>query len=254
MNVHAAASAGFGRAGEDYERGRPDYPNAARKHLTTTLGLRPGSTVLDLAAGTGKLTRALIGTGADVIAVEPVDGMRARLIATTPGVRVLAGTAERIPLDDGSVGAVTVAQAFHWFDARAAAAEIHRVLRPQGRLAVIWNAWDTSVPWIAAVQDVVHAHTRGAPQQRTSPWSQEVDATGLFTALTENTFPNHVTGGRDILVARILSTSYISALPAGGRAQVTSDVLAVVNGDPATADTEILEMPYTTYVTWGEAR
>lgn len=252
--VHAAASAGFCRAGEDYERGRPDYPAAARDHLITTLGLHPGRTVLDLAAGTGKLTRALVSTGAAVIAVEPVDGMRARLIATTPGARVLTGTAERIGLDDASVDAVTVAQAFHWFDARAAAAEIHRVLRPLGRLAVIWNAWDESVAWVAAVMAVVHAHTAGAPQQRTSRWARELAATALFSGLTQDTFANAVSGSREILVARILSTSYIAALPTKGRERVARDVLAIVDRDPATTGIETITMPYTTHVTWCAAR
>jgi len=252
--VHATASAGFDRAGEDYERGRPDYPAAAREQLIATLGLSPGRTVLDLAAGTGKLTRALVGTGAEVIAVEPVDGMRERLNATTPGARVLAGTAERIGLDEGSVDAVTVAQAFHWFDARAAAAEIHRVLRPRGRLAVIWNAWDESVAWVAAVMAVVHAHTAGAPQQRTSAWARELAATTLFTGLTQDTFANVVSGGREILVARILSTSYIAAMPTEGRDRVARDVLAIVDRDPATAGIEMIAMPYTTHVTWCEAR
>ncbi len=254
MSVHAAAATGFGRADEEYERGRPDYPAPARAQLIATLGLRPGRSVLDLAAGTGKLTRALAETGAEVIAVEPVPGMRARLLATTPEARVLAGTAERIPLDDGSVHAVTVAQAFHWFDARAAAGEIHRVLRPRGRLAVIWNAWDENVPWVSEVMGIVHAHAAGAPQQRTSPWARRLAATALFSPLTQNTFPNLVTGGRDVLVARILSTSYIAALPAPGREQVARDVLAIADRDPATAGREMIAMPYTTHVSWCEAR
>ena len=104
--VHAAAATGFGRAGDDYEKGRPGYPPAALAHLGQVLGLAPGVTVLDLAAGTGKLTRELIGTGAEVIAVEPVDGMRAKLEAALPQVRALTGTAEAIPLAGGSVDAV----------------------------------------------------------------------------------------------------------------------------------------------------
>ena len=85
---------------------------------------------------------------------------------------MLEGTAEQIPLPDASVAAVTVAQAFHWFDTAAAAAEIQRVLRPEGRLAVIWNAWDEQVDWVAAMMEIIHAHVDDAPQQRTSSWPQ----------------------------------------------------------------------------------
>ena len=126
------ATRGFAAA-DVYERGRPDYPAAAIAKIVERLGLRPGRTVLDLAAGTGKLTRLLAPSGANVIAVEPVHEMRAELERRVPGIAALAGTAERIPLTDGYVDAVTVGQAFHWFDADKALREIHRVLTPRRR-------------------------------------------------------------------------------------------------------------------------
>ena len=124
--IHPTAAAGFSLGAAAYERGRPGYPAEAIGWLAEQLGLRAGRTVLDLAAGTGKLTRALVETGAEVVAVEPVDEMRAQLEAAVPAARALAGTAEEIPLADGAVDAVTVAQAFHWFDRDAAFTEIHR--------------------------------------------------------------------------------------------------------------------------------
>ena len=130
--IHEAAAVGFARGADAYERGRPEYPADALEPLR----LSPDLTVLDLAAGTGKLTRPLAASGARVIAVEPVAEMRAALPSS---VETLDGTAESIPLGDGSVDLVTVGQAFHWFDGDAALAEIHRVLRPGGRLALVWN-------------------------------------------------------------------------------------------------------------------
>jgi SAM-dependent methyltransferase len=128
--VHRSASRGFARASEAYERGRPGYPPEAVARLARELELRPGRVVLDLAAGTGKLTAHLVGTGAELVAVEPVAEMRAVIERALPGVAAYAGTAEEIPLETNSVDAVTVAQAFHWFSGEEALVEIHRVVRP----------------------------------------------------------------------------------------------------------------------------
>jgi SAM-dependent methyltransferase len=246
--VHRAASVGFDRAGEDYERGRPGYPEAAVARLAAALELGPGRVALDLAAGTGKLTRALVSTGAELIAVEPVAGMRRALVASMPGVRALEGTAEAIPVADESVDAVLVAQAFHWFDTAVAAAEIHRVLRPDGGLGVIWNSWDETVSWVARVQARVHEHVGNAPQQRSSVWQAELAASGLFGRLEREQFPNAVRGDIAVLRARVASTSYISALPDDERAAVLDDVGAIVAAERSLSDA--FEMPYTTTVTW----
>jgi len=126
----------FGRVAEEYDRVRPEYPRAAIARAADELGLEGGATVLDLGAGTGKLTRLLAERFADVIAVEPDDEMRRRI-----GGDARHGTAESIPLGDGAVDAVFVGDAFHWFDAPAALAEISRVVRRGGALAVLWNDW-----------------------------------------------------------------------------------------------------------------
>ncbi len=131
MRIDDAAE-GVGRAADAYERGRPAYPVPAVAWLAEALGVAPGTVVVDLGAGTGKLTRMLAAYGATLVAVEPVAAMRAKLAASMPGMRALEGTAESMPLPDGSADAVTVGQAFHWFDGERALAEIHRVLRPHG--------------------------------------------------------------------------------------------------------------------------
>src|SRR5690242_7276633 len=186
--MHPTATAGFGSSADAYERGRPGYPDAAVAHLAAELAIGPEARVLDLAAGTGKLTRLLVEGGAAVVAVEPVAAMRAALERALPGVAVLDGTAESIPLPDGSVDAVTVAQAFHWFDAEAAIAEIHRVLRTGGRLGLIWNVMGADAQWLAAVRGLVHGIRGAAPAYGPSPWHEAFRATSLFTPLTERTF------------------------------------------------------------------
>jgi ubiquinone/menaquinone biosynthesis C-methylase UbiE len=131
----------FGRIAVDYDDARPDYAPEALSRAAAALELGPAARVVDLAAGTGKLTRPLVERFAEVVAVEPGDEMRAVLEARTPGAVSRAGTAERIPLPDDWADAVFVADAFHWFDAPAALREIARVLRSGGGLALLWNDW-----------------------------------------------------------------------------------------------------------------
>lgn len=131
----------FGRIASEYDGIRPDYAPEALHRAEEALCLTASSRIADLAAGSGKLTRALAGRFAEVVAVEPDDEMRAVLARRSAGVEVLAGTAEEIPLADESVDAVFVGDAFHWFDGEAAVAELARVLRPRGGLALLWNHW-----------------------------------------------------------------------------------------------------------------
>jgi SAM-dependent methyltransferase len=256
--VHDTAARGFTRAGEDYELGRPGYPDGAVSLLASELGIGPGRTVVDLAAGTGKLTRSLQPLGAHLIAVEPLAEMRERLSAALPGVETADGTAEALPLETASVDAVLVAQAFHWFDAAAAATEIDRVLRPGGGLAVLRNSWDESVGWVARVQDLVHAYAGNTPRHDTSPWREQVDATGLYSRFSECTFVHVVLGDLDALLARVASVSYISALDERERTHVLDEVRTIVAASPETRGQRNLPMPYLTEVAWcwsvGEGR
>ncbi len=244
--THPTAAAGFDRAADAYERGRPGYPADAVAHLAAHFRLGEGVTVLDLAAGTGKLTRMLATTGATLIAVEPVEGMRRVLATAVPGALVLAGTAEHIPVEDGSADAVTVAQAFHWFDADRAVAEIARVLRPGGGLGLIWNTFDTSVPWVEALRTLVDAHRRGEPAYGHTGWRDAFTATRLFAPLEEHTFALVQELGTEELVDRIGSTSYIATLDEADRRELFEELRALVADLPRP-----LRLPYRTdtYVT-----
>ena len=138
-----------------YERGRPGYPEEAVRWL---VGDEPRD-VVDLGAGTGKLTRALVALGHRVTAIEPLDEMRAELDAAVPDARALAGRAEAMPLPDASADVVASAQAFHWFDHDAALPEIARVLRPGGSLALVWNSRDDRDPWMAQLSAIIGNET-----------------------------------------------------------------------------------------------
>ena len=248
--VHDTAARGFSRARAEYERGRPGYPEQAVSLLADELGIGPGRTVVDLAAGTGKLTRSLVRMGADVRAVEPLAGMREQLVESVPGAAVLDGTAEALPLDDASVDVIVVAQALHWFDTAVAAAEINRVLRPDGGLGVIWNAWDESTPWVARLQELVHAYVGQTPQHATSPWQRELAATGLFTPLRERHFPHLVQGDLEALLARVSSVSYIATLDQHERQHVLAQVRELISADPQTRGRAEFGTPYVTHAAW----
>ena len=162
-----------------YERGRPDYPPAVVDALAAELSIGPGSRVLDLAAGTGKLTRALVAAGLDVVAVEPQPELRDVLGESVGAERVLDGLAEAIPLPDESVAAVTVADGFHWFDQAEALKEIRRVLAPGGALAVIFTVPDfRAASWMPEVGSLFAARRPDHPGLDGPPWTDAVHAAG----------------------------------------------------------------------------
>jgi SAM-dependent methyltransferase len=223
--IHRAAAGGFARSADAYERGRPEYPDEAVALVVAQLG--PGATVLDLAAGTGKLTRPLLDAGLSVVAVEPVAEMRSALPATATA---LAGTAEAIPLESESVDGVTVGQAFHWFDGDAALAEIARVLRPGGLLALLWNRRVEDEPVNQAIEELVGPYRADTPSHRDSPWRQAFERTSLFGPLEEQVFDNVQAVDADALEARVGSISFIAALEPAERASVLERARALARG------------------------
>jgi len=234
--MHRAAAVGFARSAAAYERGRPGYPEAAIRHVVAQLP--PRAVVLDLAAGTGKLTRPLLEAGLRVVAVEPVAEMREALPA---GARALDGTAETIPLRDGAVAAVTAGQAFHWFDGDRALAEIARVLVGDGLLALFWNRRVEADPINRAIDAVVDPHRGEVPTHRGDPWRAAFERTALFGPLEERTFDNAQELDADGLEARVGSISFIASLEPAERARVLEQVRAI-------AGAATVRVPYRTEV------
>jgi SAM-dependent methyltransferase len=200
--------------------------------------------VLDLGAGTGIFTDLLVETGADVVAVEPVAEMRAKLQAALPAVTTLDGTSEAIPLDDASVHAVTCAQSFHWFDPMRAVPEIIRVLRPGGGLALVWNQRDERVPWVAEMSRITRWTTE-APYKRDMDWAAVVAgaARSRLSPLTLTSFAYEQPVDRETLLDRVRSISYLAAGPADELEVVLAAVLDLVRDFP-----ERFALPYRTDV------
>jgi ubiquinone/menaquinone biosynthesis C-methylase UbiE len=239
------AARGFGAGAEAYELARPGYPDDAIALLATALGIVAGTVVCDLAAGTGKLTRRLVELDARVTAIEPVEAMRDQLAQVLPDVTVLDGTAEAIPLPDGSVDVVTVAQAFHWFDAPPALDEIARVLKPGGGLAILWNERDEATPWVAEMSRIIRWHERTVSRYQHVAWADVIAQAGRFTPLQEQTVPWAQEMTRDLLAARVRSISYIAAMPEPERERLVASVVGLVSRRP-----EPFPLPYTCRVQW----
>jgi SAM-dependent methyltransferase len=244
VTVNPAAAQGFSAGADAYDRGRPSYPVAAVDHVVKELGLAAGRRVIDLGAGTGKFTELLIGSGAQVVAVEPVAEMRAKLEAALPDITAVDGTSEAIPFDDATADAVVSAQAFHWFDPGRAVPEIVRVLRPGGGLALLWNQRDESVPWVAELSRITR-WTAEAPYPRDADWAAVVAgaARGRITKLALITFPYEQLVDREMLLDRVRSISYLAAGPPGELDAVLADVLDLVWEFP-----ERFVLPYRTDV------
>jgi ubiquinone/menaquinone biosynthesis C-methylase UbiE len=248
--IHQSAARGFALAPADYERGRPMYPFEAVRRLVKELRIKPASTVLDLAAGTGKLTRLLAQLGSDIVAVEPVEEMRERLVETLPSVTALDGTAEDIPLDDQSMDAVTVGQAFHWFDGDAALAEIHRVLRPRARLGLIWNVKDETVDWVRQLAEIIESHRGSAPRVASGAWKEAFERTELFTPLERARFSFVHQTDMATVMARVTSISFIAALAPRVRERVVAQVRELLSVHPDTRGQRMFPLRYRTGVYW----
>ncbi|MBW4722525.1 class I SAM-dependent methyltransferase [Saccharothrix obliqua] len=230
----------FGVHAATYAEHRPDYPAAAIRWSLAPLG-EGAHRVLDLAAGTGKLTGGLVAEGHHVTAVEPDEAMLSELVRHHGGVRALPGTAERIPVPDATMDAVVVGQAFHWFNATKALPEIARVLRPGGILAGLWNSDDYSVPWVEEFH-------RAAGDDRPPKMDGTVDNMPphpLFRDPETREFPHHQRRTAESLVATIGTYSYTLVMPRAEREKLLDDLLQFLRTHPET--TGEFDVPMVTY-------
>jgi SAM-dependent methyltransferase len=228
VELHPLAHS-FAEVADAYERGRPDYPPAVVGALAAELDIAPGASVLDLGAGTGKLTSGLVRAGFDVVAVEPLEELREVLAAKIGADRVQAGTAEAIPLPDASVAAVTVADAFHWFDQPAALREIRRVLRPDGGLAILFNVPDwEAVPWAREVGELMAASRPEHPGFDGRPWQEAVREAGGWSEPREVRVTTNQAASLGRLLDFLSSTSWVAAMPEAERRDLLAKVAAII--------------------------
>lgn len=227
-------SLSFGAAAAAYERGRPTYPPEAIDWLLPS-GARE---VLDLGAGTGKLTTRLVERGLDVVAVDPVPEMLEVLSASLPQTRALLGTAEEIPLQDNSVDAVLVAQAWHWVDPARAIPEVARVLRPGGRLGLVWNTRDERLGWVRELGEIIGRDD--------DPVRNRVTLPEPFTDVERHQleWTNYLTP--QALIDLVASRTYCITSPTEVRTKTLDKVRELLATHPALANANGLALPYIT--------
>ncbi|MQB01420.1 MAG: methyltransferase domain-containing protein [Actinobacteria bacterium] len=224
----------FGRVVEAYERGRPGYPEEAVRWL-----IGAGGRVVDLGAGTGKLTASLAEAASETIAVEPQHPMLLRLKEVVPGARTICARAEAVPIQAGWADVVTVGQAFHWFDRDRALPEIARVLRTGGHLGVVWNVRDRSVDWVAELERI-----SGSDNSESTRGSMSKVA--HFGPFESHRFRFTQVLDRDGLLAHVNSRSNVAAMDETDRRRVTESVLQLVEAHSAFAGSDRFEFPYIT--------
>jgi ubiquinone/menaquinone biosynthesis C-methylase UbiE len=225
MTLDPLARRGFASAAAAYERGRPGYAPRAVALVCSELRLDDGSRVLDLAAGTGQLSRLLVGSVGSLVAVEPSPAMRGVLREQVPRAAVLDGEAEQLPLPAASVDAIVVGEAFHWFSGARAVEELARVLRPGGGLALLWNVllafeppWDDELRAIVARRRA--AALRDEQRYSSGLWRRALERSEDFEALASASAEHEQQLDREGLLAQIASWSYIASLPEPDRAAV----------------------------------
>jgi SAM-dependent methyltransferase len=236
--VHRVAR-GFDSTAEAYERGRPDYPREAVDALAAALGIGAGTTVVDLGAGTGKLTGALVAFAPEVVALEPQHRMLQALRRAVPAALAACSTAEALPVKSHWAEAVVVAQAFHWFDQERAVPEIRRILVPGGALGLVWNVRDESVDWVAEL-------TRIAGAENSRGTRASLDRLPGFEPFEYRHWHTGQMLDRDTLLAHVSSRSTVATLSERQRASVLDEIAHLCDSHPALAGRDSFQLPYQT--------
>eukprot|EP01116_Phalansterium_solitarium_P022338 TRINITY_DN7335_c0_g1_i1.p1 TRINITY_DN7335_c0_g1~~TRINITY_DN7335_c0_g1_i1.p1 ORF type:complete len:264 (-),score=99.72 TRINITY_DN7335_c0_g1_i1:8-799(-) len=257
-SVHVVAQ-GFNKQVDAYETARPSYPPQIVDRLISVVGLKPAASVVELGVGTGKFTRLLTPYKLNVIAVEPAAGMRTKFAQLFPDITLVDGTGESIPVESGTVDAILIAQAFHWFASEASLREFHRVLKPNGALGLIWNLEDrNAAPWVAKLRDLYEVHEAGSPQYRLMLWKHAFDtqfARDSFAPLSDEHLAHSIACTKSMVWQRVLSKSYIANLDPASAEALRQQIYAMLERDvpqfaPDAATEATVDYPYTTDIYW----
>ncbi|UJR26481.1 hypothetical protein I4U23_007808 [Adineta vaga] len=250
-DMNLVAAEGFQKAANVYEQARPSYASEAIE-LIKSLYDKP-DIIIDLGAGTGKLTRLLGPVGArEVVAIEPVLSMREKLKNIPLITKILDGTAEHIPFDDHTIDMIISGQAFHWFANHRALTEFHRVLKPNGLLILLWNSTDDGgKQWAENIEKYIGSFKpTDTPRYKTMEWKQVFENQNLFSSLQHRQFSHKQRATRDLTMKRILSTSFIATLPPEQQANLIDEVRKILENAEELQGVQEFDIDHVTNIYW----
>ncbi|MBI4445325.1 MAG: methyltransferase domain-containing protein [Acidobacteria bacterium] len=244
--IHETAIRGYTSSADCYERARPEYPAALLDYLTDTFLLSGEQRVLELGAGTGKFTRLLLRSNSKIVVLEPVPPMQKQFRLVLPSTPLLSGIAERLPIKSQSIDLVCSAQSFHWFQVTNAAEEIHRVLKPHGKLVLVWNVRDERFAWVRRMSELMAPFQGTTPRYHSGEWKRVLESLGLFSPLQLVQFHHCHSASPELVLERIASVSFVAALDVKNKTRLLESMRQMMQTHPETAGKTVLEMPYRT--------
>ena len=248
QSLHPSAQKGFSLGAELYQQVRPSYPPEILVWLQDQLKVGENSTVIDLGSGTGKFLPFLLQTQAKVIAVEPVTAMREQLEQSYSTVECLQTSSDQLLLKDESINTIICAQSFHWFSNIETLKEMYRVLIPTGHLGLVWNQRDITVDWVKALADEIARFEADTPRYHSEKWKQVFEQQQLFQFNGLQTFQLKHTGTVEQVVSkRLLSTSFIAAMPEHQQQQLKARFEQIVFDFTGQTAQDQIDFPYTTF-------
>lgn len=248
QSLHPAAQKGFSSAAELYQQVRPDYPQEIVNWLQDQLQLGKKSHVIDLGSGTGKFLPYLQQITSHITAIEPIQEMLAQLQHAYPEIQTLQASSEHLPVTANGMDAVICAQSFHWFANIETLEQIHQVLKPSGHLALIWNQRDINVEWVKALADLIEPLEGNTPRYHSEKWKDVFEQQSLFQLENVQTFQQqHIGTVENVVSKRLLSTSFIAALPEQEQQQLKALFEQIVFSYTGKYPQDEIEFPYITY-------
>ena len=249
QSLHPAAQQGFGSGASLYQQVRPSYPQEVDTFLQDQLKVLPNSHIVDLGSGTGKFLPHLLKLTTQLTAVEPIASMLTELRQLYPQVATVQARTEQLPLPAQCADVVSCAQSFHWFANLQSLKEIHRILKPQAHLLLIWNQRDISVNWVNALAEMILPFEGDTPRFHNQDWRQVFADTDLFQLCHEQQFHHrHVGTVEQVVSKRLLSTSFIAAMPAAQQQQLKTQFEQLILEYTGLHAQDTIEFPYCTHV------
>ncbi|MDV2483654.1 MULTISPECIES: class I SAM-dependent methyltransferase [Acinetobacter] len=249
QSLHPAAQQGFGSGASLYQQVRPSYPQEVDTFLQDQLKVLPNSHIVDLGSGTGKFLPHLLKLTTQLTAVEPIASMLTELRQLYPQVATVQARSEQLPLPAQCADLVSCAQSFHWFANLQSLKEIHRILKPQAHLLLIWNQRDISVNWVNALAEMILPFEGDTPRFHNQDWRQVFADTDLFQLCHEQQFHHrHVGTVEQVVSKRLLSTSFIAAMPAAQQQQLKTQFEQLILEYTGLHAQDTIEFPYCTHV------